>query len=113
MSIMDEIRCILLARGIVVPQGRRSLLDALAIPFSEPNASGVGARCRCVTLERTAAVLISLHYARSTFSFLDRGYLAPSRSCHCIVAYPLRIRKTPRMTMERIGALPFRRGQPR
>lgn len=40
-SLMNQIRSILLERGIVVPQGRRSLLDALAALSSEPDGSGV------------------------------------------------------------------------
>src|SRR5215203_6536181 len=35
---------ILLERGIVVPQGRRSLLEALAVLSSEPDGSRVGTR---------------------------------------------------------------------
>src|SRR3954470_14443982 len=45
-SLTNQIRSILLERGIVVPQGRRSLLDALAELSSEPDGSGVGARVR-------------------------------------------------------------------
>lgn len=45
-SLMNQIRSILLERGIVVPQGRRSLLDALAALLSEPDGGGVGARVR-------------------------------------------------------------------
>jgi len=43
---MNQIRSILLERGIVVPQGRRSLLDALAALLSEPDGGGVGALVR-------------------------------------------------------------------
>ena len=42
-SLTNQIRSILLERGIVVPQGRRSLLDALAA-LSSDDGSGVGAR---------------------------------------------------------------------
>jgi transposase len=45
-SLMNQIRSILLERGIVVPQGRRCLLDALAALSSEPDGSGVGSRVR-------------------------------------------------------------------
>src|SRR3954470_8431593 len=41
-SLMNQIRSILLERGIVVPQGRRSLLDALEGLSSESDGSGVG-----------------------------------------------------------------------
>ena len=45
-SLTNQIRSILLERGVVVPQGRRSLLDALAALSSEPEGSGVGLRVR-------------------------------------------------------------------
>jgi len=45
-SLMNQIRSILLERGIVIPQGRRSLLDALEALSSEPDGSGVGSRVR-------------------------------------------------------------------
>lgn len=45
-SLMNQIRSILLERGIVVSQGRRSLLDALAELSSEPDGAAVGARVR-------------------------------------------------------------------
>ena len=45
-SLMNQIRSILLERGIVAPQGRRSLLDALAVLSSEPDGSGIGTRVR-------------------------------------------------------------------
>src|ERR687897_1170421 len=43
-SLTNQIRSILLERGIVVPQGRRSLLEALAVLSSEPDGSRVGTR---------------------------------------------------------------------
>ena len=43
-SLTNQIRSILLERGIVVPQGRRSLLEALAVLSSEPDGSQVGTR---------------------------------------------------------------------
>lgn len=45
-SLMNQMRSILLERGIVVPQGRRSLLDALAAVSAEGDASGLGRRVR-------------------------------------------------------------------
>src|SRR5438270_11252002 len=45
-SLMNQIRSILLERGIVIPQGRRSLLDALATVSEEAGASGIGLRVR-------------------------------------------------------------------
>jgi transposase len=45
-SLTNQIRSILLERGIVVPQGRRGLLDALATLSLEAQASGVGTRVR-------------------------------------------------------------------
>ena len=39
-------RSILLERGIVVPQGRRRLLDALQVISDQPDGSGVGPRVR-------------------------------------------------------------------
>jgi transposase len=45
-SLTNQIRSILLERGIVVPQGRRSLLDALATLSLEADGSGVGTRVR-------------------------------------------------------------------
>src|SRR4051794_21228744 len=42
-SLMNQMRSILLERGIVVPQGRRSLLDALAAVSVEGDAGGLGA----------------------------------------------------------------------
>src|ERR671911_300293 len=43
-SLTNQIRSILLERGIVVPQGRRSLLEALAFLSSERDGSRVGTR---------------------------------------------------------------------
>jgi transposase len=43
-SLTNQIRSILLERGIVVPQGRRSLLEALAVLSSEPDGRQVGTR---------------------------------------------------------------------
>src|SRR5829696_362491 len=43
-SLTNQIRSILLERGIVVPQGRRSLLEALAVLSSEPDGRRVGTR---------------------------------------------------------------------
>src|SRR6185312_14354031 len=43
-SLMNQMRSILLERGIVVPQGRRSLLDALAAVSAEGDAGGLGQR---------------------------------------------------------------------
>lgn len=45
-SLMNQIRSILLERGIVVAQGRRSLLDALEALASSDDGEGVGARIR-------------------------------------------------------------------
>jgi transposase len=45
-SLMNQIRSILLERGVVVAQGRRKLLDTLAALSSEPNDGAVGARIR-------------------------------------------------------------------
>jgi transposase len=45
-SLMNQIRSILLERGVVIPQGRRSLLDALATVSEEAGASGIGLRVR-------------------------------------------------------------------
>jgi len=45
-ALMNQVRSILLERGIVVPQGRRKLLDALAALSAEPEGSGVGPRVR-------------------------------------------------------------------
>ena len=47
-SLMNQIRSILLERGIVVPQGRRSLLDVLAALLLEQDNSGVGLRVRAL-----------------------------------------------------------------
>jgi transposase len=47
-SLMNQIRSILLERGIVVPQGRRSLLDMLAALLLEQDNSGVGLRVRAL-----------------------------------------------------------------
>src|SRR5205809_2179640 len=43
-SLMNQVRSLLLERGMVVPQGRRSLLDALASVSAEPDGSRVGTR---------------------------------------------------------------------
>ena len=45
-SLMNQMRSILLERGTVVAQGRRSLLDALAALSEEDDVSGVGSRVR-------------------------------------------------------------------
>jgi transposase len=45
-SLMNQTRSILLERGTVVPQGRRSLLDALAAVAAKGGASGLGQRIR-------------------------------------------------------------------
>jgi transposase len=45
-SLMNQMRSILLERGVVVAQGRRKLLDALGDLSSEPNGGVVGARIR-------------------------------------------------------------------
>src|SRR5438309_1022226 len=45
-ALMNQVRSILLERGIVVPQGRRRLLDALATVSEEAGASGIGLRVR-------------------------------------------------------------------
>lgn len=45
-SLMNQVRSLLLERGIVVAQGRRSLLDALAAVSVEGEASGLGQRIR-------------------------------------------------------------------
>ena len=45
-ALMNQVRSILLERGIVVPQGRRRLLDALQALSDQPDGSGVGPRVR-------------------------------------------------------------------
>jgi transposase len=45
-SLMNQMRNILLERGIIVAQGRRSLLDALALLAEKPEASGISPRVR-------------------------------------------------------------------
>src|SRR5215469_6677135 len=45
-ALMNQVRSILLERGIVVPQGRRKLLDALSELSGESERSGVGPRVR-------------------------------------------------------------------
>jgi transposase len=45
-SLMNQIRSILLERGLVVPRGRRKLLDALQALSSEPDGFGLGTRVR-------------------------------------------------------------------
>lgn len=45
-TLMNQVRSILLECGIVVPQGRRKLLDALGALSAEPEGSGVGLRVR-------------------------------------------------------------------
>jgi hypothetical protein len=45
-ALMNQMRSILLERGIVVPQGRRRLLDALQALSDQPDGSGVGPRVR-------------------------------------------------------------------
>ena len=45
-ALMNQVRSILLERGIVVPQGRRKLLDALSVLSGESERSGVGPRVR-------------------------------------------------------------------
>ena len=45
-SLMNQIRSILLERGIVVAQGRRNLLEALAALAEQAEASGIGLRVR-------------------------------------------------------------------
>src|SRR4051812_17389847 len=45
-ALMNQVRSILLERGIVVPQGRRKLLDALAMLSAESDGSDVGPRVR-------------------------------------------------------------------
>jgi transposase len=47
-SLTNQIRSILLERGIVVPQGRRSLLDMLAALLLEQDNSGVSLRVRAL-----------------------------------------------------------------
>jgi transposase len=44
--LTNQMRSILLERGIVVPQGRRRLLDALEVLSNQPDGSGVGPRVR-------------------------------------------------------------------
>jgi transposase len=43
---MNQVRSILLERGIVVPQGRHRQLEALRTPLAEPDGSGVVPRVR-------------------------------------------------------------------
>lgn len=45
-SLMNQMRSILLERGIVAAQGRRKLLDALEALLSDPDGRSVGARVR-------------------------------------------------------------------
>jgi transposase len=45
-ALMNQVRSILLERGIVVPQGRRRLLDALQALSDQPDGSSVGPRVR-------------------------------------------------------------------
>src|SRR5437868_8553702 len=45
-ALINQARSILLERGIVVPQGRRRLLDALEVLSDESERSGVGPRVR-------------------------------------------------------------------
>jgi transposase len=45
-ALMNQVRSILLERGIVVPQGRRKLLDALGMLSAGSDGSGVGPRVR-------------------------------------------------------------------
>src|SRR3954469_850747 len=45
-ALMNQVRSILLGRGIVVPQGRRKLLDALGMLSAGSDGSGVGPRVR-------------------------------------------------------------------
>jgi transposase len=45
-SLMNQMRSILLERGVVVPQGRRALLEALAAVAEQGEASGLGHRVR-------------------------------------------------------------------
>src|SRR3982074_3725639 len=45
-ALTNQVRSILLERGIVVPQGRRRLLDALQVLSDQPDGSGVGRRAR-------------------------------------------------------------------
>jgi transposase len=45
-ALMNQVRSILLERGIVVPQGRRSLLNALGELSAESDGDGVGPRVR-------------------------------------------------------------------
>jgi transposase len=45
-SLMNQMRSILLERGTVVAQGRRSLLEALAALSEEGDVSGIGSRVR-------------------------------------------------------------------
>src|SRR3977135_1682266 len=45
-ALTNQMRSILLERGIVVPQGRRRLLEALQVLSDQPDGSGVGPRVR-------------------------------------------------------------------
>ena len=45
-ALMNQVRSILLERGIVVPQGRRSLLNAVGELSAESDGDGVGPRVR-------------------------------------------------------------------
>jgi len=65
-ALTNQIRSILLERGIVVPQGRRRLLEALEALSSGPDGAGVGPRVRLLlddmldqwrTLDRRIAAL--------------------------------------------------------
>ena len=47
-SLMNQIRSVLLERGTVVAQGRRSLLDALALLAEEAEASAISPRVRAL-----------------------------------------------------------------
>jgi len=45
-ALMNQVRSVLLERGIVVPRGRRKLLDALGMLSAGSDGSGVGSRVR-------------------------------------------------------------------
>jgi hypothetical protein len=60
-SLMNQIRSILLERGVVVAQGRRKLLDTLAALSSEPNDGAVGVRVRLSWMTCSSSGVPSMH----------------------------------------------------
>ena len=63
-SLTNQIRSILLERGIVVPQGRRSLLEALAVLSSERDGNRVGTRVSCCSTTCSINGALSMRASR-------------------------------------------------